>query len=56
MFQKDPFHKTLENHKLKGRLRSLRSFSIDKNYRIIFEFDDRGDVHLHKMGDHSIYK
>ncbi len=55
-FQEDPFDKSLENHKLKGRLKSLRSFSIDKNYRIIFEFDDKGDAYLHKMGDHDIYK
>ncbi len=55
-FQKDPFDKVLENHKLKGRLKNLRSFSIDNNYRIIFEFDREGDAHLHKMGDHDIYK
>ncbi len=55
-FQKDPFDKVLENHKLKGRLKNLRSFSIDNNYRIIFEFDSEGDAHLHKMGDHDIYK
>ncbi len=55
-FQKDPFDKVLENHKLKGRLKNLRSFSIDNNYRIIFELDGEGDAHLHKMGDHDIYK
>ncbi len=55
-FQKNPFNKALENHKLKGRLKDLRSFSINSSYRIVFEFDSEGDAHIHKMGDHDIYK
>ncbi len=55
-FQKNPFDEKLNTHKLKGKLKNFYSFSIDNNYRIIFEFDEDGDVYLHKMGDHDIYR
>jgi len=54
-FKKDPFDKSLENHKLKGKLEGLRSFSVDNSHRIIYEFIE-GDAYLHEVGDHDIYR
>ena len=34
----DPFHPSLRLHKLRGKLESLHSVSIDMQYRISIEF------------------
>jgi len=54
-FLADPFHPTLLTHKLSGRLKEFWAFSIDKKYRIIFEFSGRESVNFLFVGDHSIY-
>jgi addiction module RelE/StbE family toxin len=36
LFSKDPFKKSLRNHKLKGKLHKLRSISVSYDLRIIF--------------------
>ncbi len=56
IFRKDPFDPQLKTHKLKGSLKSFLSFSIDRKYRIIFEFINRSTVWFHSVGEHSIYK
>ncbi|MEK7536823.1 MAG: type II toxin-antitoxin system mRNA interferase toxin, RelE/StbE family [Patescibacteria group bacterium] len=55
IFRENPFEKSLETHKLHGKLRDFWSFSIDKKYRIIFEFADDDTVHFHTVGKHDIY-
>ena len=56
IFRKDPFDPRLKTHKLKGSLKGFLSFSIDRKYRIIFEFINRNTVWFHSVGEHSIYK
>ena len=56
MFRNNPFAKSLDTHKLQGRLKEFWSFSIDGKNRIIFEFADKDLIYFHSVGDHDIYK
>ena len=56
IFRRNPFDNRLKTHKLSGRLRDLWSFSIDYNYRIIFEIKSEKVIIFHAIGGHSIYK
>ena len=56
IFRQNPFHSKLETHKLGSKLNWGWSFSIDKNYRIIFEFQKKNIIWFHSVGDHSIYR
>lgn len=55
IFRKNPFNSSLKTHKLKGKLKNQWSFSVDNQYRIIFEFDN-SDVIFLDIGTHKIYK
>jgi addiction module RelE/StbE family toxin len=54
LFQEDPFHRDLQNHELKGRLKGSRSISAGFDLRIIFMTGDEGHavVTLVKVGTH----
>jgi len=56
VFRENPFDKRLKTHKLHGRLKDYLSFSINEEYRIIFEFIDEKTVYFHTTGKHDIYK
>ena len=56
IFRKNPFHPSLETHKLSGRLHPNWAFSISYSYRIIFEFTSEKLIYFHSVGDHDIYK
>jgi len=56
IFRKDPFHSSLNTHKLTGRLKSYWAFSITHSYRVIFEFRDKDIVWFHSVGTHGIYR
>lgn len=56
LFQADPFHPSLNTHKLQGDLKSYWSFSIDRKHRIVFEFDGDDSVCFLSVGDHSVYR
>lgn len=56
IFLKNPFDKKLKTHKLSGKLKGLLSFSINHEYRIIFEFKSKDTVYLHSVGTHRIYR
>ncbi|OGI64326.1 hypothetical protein A2914_02865 [Candidatus Nomurabacteria bacterium RIFCSPLOWO2_01_FULL_41_21] len=56
VFRLSPFAPTLKTHKLSGDLEDLWAFSVDYNYRIIFEFLENEIVIFHSIGDHDIYK
>lgn len=56
IFRKDPFDPRLKTHKLSGKLKDFYSFSIDYQYRIIFELIDKDIVWFHSVGTHEIYK
>lgn len=55
VFRENPFDRSLETHKLHGKLKDFLSFSINNEYRIIFEFVDEKTVHFHTIGKHDIY-
>lgn len=56
VFRKDPFEPSLKTHKLTGKLKEYYSFSIDYQYRIIFEFVNKDIIWFHSVGTHEIYK
>ena len=56
IFMKNPFDSKLNTHPLTGILKGLWAFSIDRQYRIIFEFVEENDVWFHSVGPHDIYK
>lgn len=56
LFAEDPFHSFLKTHKLKGRLKGFISFSVNYDYRIVFEWDDKETAALLKVGNHDVYK
>ena len=55
IFRKNPQEKSLKTHKLSGKLKGFWSFSINYNYRVIFDFADKNTIHFHSIGTHSIY-
>ena len=56
IFEKNPFHPSLRLHPLKGKLRNLWSISVNFKYRIIFEYNDSGEVLFLSIGKHDIYR
>jgi len=55
IFRNNPFDPKLKNHKLQGRLNGFCAFSINYQYRIIFDFADDGIVRFYSIGSHKIY-
>lgn len=55
LFRENPFSPQLKTHKLTGKLRDYWSFSVDYQYRIIFEFADKDVIWFHSIGTHAIY-
>ena len=56
VFRDDPFNASLKTHKLHGRLKDAWAFSVNKSYRIVFEFYDKDAVRLLAIGTHDIYQ
>lgn len=56
IFRINPRDARLKTHKLTGKLKGYYSFSIDYQYRIIFEFIEKKTVWFHSVGTHEIYK
>jgi mRNA-degrading endonuclease YafQ of YafQ-DinJ toxin-antitoxin module len=55
IFRDNCFDSRLKTHKLKGKLKKYWSFSIDYSHRILFEFQEDGEVGFIDVGTHSIY-
>ncbi len=55
VFRKNPFDPQLKTHKLTGKLKSYWAFSLDYQYRIIFDFADKDIIWFHSVGTHEIY-
>jgi addiction module RelE/StbE family toxin len=53
IFLFDPYHKILNNHKLKGQLRNYRSINITGDYRLIYEEYDDVTIRLIDIGTHG---
>ncbi|KKQ72107.1 MAG: plasmid stabilization system protein [Candidatus Peregrinibacteria bacterium GW2011_GWC2_39_14] len=56
VFRKNAFHPSLRLHKLKGKLDSLWSISIDMKHRIILKPLDDGIILFISIGMHAIYE
>jgi mRNA-degrading endonuclease YafQ of YafQ-DinJ toxin-antitoxin module len=56
LFKNEKNHRILKVHKLKGRLSSRYSFSINYKYRIVFIFTTKKETVFLAIGDHDIYK
>lgn len=56
LFIIEPFHPSLDTHKLSGELDGFWSFSINYRYRIIFQFMTDGSVRFYAVGGHEVYK
>lgn len=55
LFQDRKNHRQLHVHKLHGKYAGFLSFSVDRKYRIMFEWLSKNEALLHTVGDHSIY-
>jgi len=56
-FKDNPKDNSLKSHKLGGKLDGFYSFSVDYDYRIVFEINKKkGVVILLKIGNHKIYQ
>ena len=55
VFRKDPFDPRLNTHKLSGKLKMYHSFSINFQYRVIFEIVQKDVIWFHSVGTHEIY-
>lgn len=55
LFRKNPFNPELKTHKLHGELKTFWAFSINYNYRIIFDFLGSETVRFYFVGRHDIY-
>jgi addiction module RelE/StbE family toxin len=53
VFLSNPFSPQLRTHKLSGRLYGQWAFSLDDNYRVIFEFLDEDKILLIDIGTHD---
>lgn len=53
LFANDPFHSSLNTHKLSGKLKDLWAFSVDNDCRIVFNFLDDGNAIMIDIGKHD---
>ncbi len=53
LFITDPYHPSLETHKLKGKLSGYFAFSIEYDLRIIFFFASPNEVVFANIGSHD---
>jgi len=58
IFRQNPFNPTLETHSLHGKYKNYWAFSINKSYRIMFQFlnTTKTKVAFVNIGTHEIYK
>jgi plasmid maintenance system killer protein len=55
LFKNVENHQKLKVHKLKGKLQSFYSFSVNYSHRIVFAYETKNDVVFISIGDHDIY-
>ena len=56
LFESNPFHPSLNSHKLKGELSTFWSFYINENFRVFFRFLKNNEVIYYDIDTHDIYK
>ena len=55
-FRFNAFDPRFKTHPLKGKLKGLWSYSVNHDYRILFEFLGSAEALYHDIGTHDIYK
>ena len=55
-FRKDAFDPRLRTHKLKGKLSDYWSYSVNREYPILFRFLGPDEVTYYDIGTHEIYR
>ena len=55
-FRADAFDARLRTHRLKGHLDGYWSWSVNREYRILFRFLEADDVIFYDIGTHEIYR
>ncbi len=56
LFESDCFNSTLNTHKLNSVINNFWSFSVDRNYRVIFRFLPNREAIYYRIGLHKIYQ
>ncbi|MEK7106752.1 MAG: type II toxin-antitoxin system mRNA interferase toxin, RelE/StbE family [Patescibacteria group bacterium] len=56
LFRSEPFHPSLETHKLHGKDKGAWGFSVDRRYRIKFLFLENNRALFLDIGLHDIYQ
>ena len=56
LFRENPFHPSLDTHKLHGQDKDMWSFWVNRSYRIKFVFLADGEALFLEIGTHRIYK
>lgn len=56
IFKMNNYDSRLKTHKLKGRFKGYHAFSLNNKYRVIFSFENDGNIKLHSIGTHDIYE
>jgi len=56
LFEQDHTHSFLKVHKLKGSLKNRWSFSINYEYRIVFQYLSKSESVFLAIGNHDVYK
>ena len=56
LFEANPYHPSLDTHKLKGALKDFWAFSVNKNFRILFRFLKNNEVIYYDVDTHDIYR
>jgi addiction module RelE/StbE family toxin len=52
-FVKNPLDPTLRDHKLVGKKKSFRAFSIGGDIRVVYTRDNKGEIRLYDIGSHN---
>ncbi len=56
IFTRDPQDPSLRTHRLKGPLKGFLSFSMNYQYRVVFEWESKNVAVLHLVGNHDVYQ
>ena len=53
LFQREPFHRLLNNHSVEAAYPNWRSINITGDYRALYEVQKEGSIVFMKIGTHS---
>lgn len=53
LFREQPFHPLLKNHPLQRELKDYWAFSVTGDIRVIYEYLDKNNIALIRIGSHN---